>query len=118
VCFAGFDNDAGENRRSAPEVRWHDSRTHRGAGESGVGAEGSRIVWATAGFMRGELLPGAADPGTTTSDLGRVREAAYRRKLSGKYDHRLITGGVGHNIPQDHDLGHIIADEHLSSWPT
>jgi pimeloyl-ACP methyl ester carboxylesterase len=27
--------------------------------------------------------------------------AAYRKKFSGKYDYRLITGGVGHNIPQE-----------------
>ena len=25
----------------------------------------------------------------------------YRNKFSGKYDYRLITGGVGHNIPQE-----------------
>jgi pimeloyl-ACP methyl ester carboxylesterase len=26
---------------------------------------------------------------------------AYRNKFSGKYEHRLITGGVGHNLPQE-----------------
>jgi pimeloyl-ACP methyl ester carboxylesterase len=26
---------------------------------------------------------------------------AYRKKFSGKYEYRLITGGVGHNIPQE-----------------
>ena len=26
---------------------------------------------------------------------------AYRAKFSGKYDYRLITGGVGHNMPQE-----------------
>jgi hypothetical protein len=26
---------------------------------------------------------------------------AYRNRFSGKYDYRLITGGVGHNIPQE-----------------
>ena len=26
---------------------------------------------------------------------------AYRNKFAGKYDYRLITGGVGHNIPQE-----------------
>jgi pimeloyl-ACP methyl ester carboxylesterase len=34
---------------------------------------------------------GAAHPPST----------AYRDKFSGKYDYRLITGGVGHNIPQE-----------------
>jgi pimeloyl-ACP methyl ester carboxylesterase len=27
--------------------------------------------------------------------------AAYRSKFSGKYEHRLITGGIGHNLPQE-----------------
>jgi pimeloyl-ACP methyl ester carboxylesterase len=27
--------------------------------------------------------------------------AAYRSKFSGKYEHRLIAGGVGHNLPQE-----------------
>jgi pimeloyl-ACP methyl ester carboxylesterase len=26
---------------------------------------------------------------------------AYRRKFSGKYEHRIIRGGVGHNLPQE-----------------
>jgi pimeloyl-ACP methyl ester carboxylesterase len=34
---------------------------------------------------------GAAHPPST----------AYRSRFSGKYDYRLITGGVGHNIPQE-----------------
>jgi pimeloyl-ACP methyl ester carboxylesterase len=34
---------------------------------------------------------GAAHPPST----------AYRDKFSGKYDYRLITGGVGHNLPQE-----------------
>jgi hypothetical protein len=29
---------------------------------------------------------------------------AYRNKFSGKYDYRLITGGVGHNLPQEAPL--------------
>ena len=27
--------------------------------------------------------------------------AAYAKKFSGKYTHRTITGGVGHNLPQE-----------------
>jgi pimeloyl-ACP methyl ester carboxylesterase len=30
-----------------------------------------------------------------------VPPEAYRSKFSGKYEHRLITGGVGHNLPQE-----------------
>lgn len=27
--------------------------------------------------------------------------ASYARKFTGKYEHRLITGGIGHNLPQE-----------------
>ena len=27
--------------------------------------------------------------------------SAYAKKFSGKYAHRIITGGVGHNLPQE-----------------
>jgi len=27
--------------------------------------------------------------------------ASYAKKFSGKYEHRTITGGVGHNLPQE-----------------
>jgi pimeloyl-ACP methyl ester carboxylesterase len=27
--------------------------------------------------------------------------ASYAKKFSGKYQHRLITGGIGHNLPQE-----------------
>ena len=27
--------------------------------------------------------------------------AAYRNRFSGKYDYRLIKGGIGHNLPQE-----------------
>ena len=27
--------------------------------------------------------------------------AAYAGKFSGKYAHRLVTGGIGHNLPQE-----------------
>ena len=27
--------------------------------------------------------------------------SVYRNKFSGKYEYRLITGGVGHNLPQE-----------------
>ncbi|WP_027232116.1 alpha/beta hydrolase [Phyllobacterium sp. UNC302MFCol5.2] len=27
--------------------------------------------------------------------------ASYRQKFSGKYEHRTITGGIGHNLPQE-----------------
>ena len=27
--------------------------------------------------------------------------ALYRDKFSGKYEHRNLTGGIGHNLPQE-----------------
>ncbi len=27
--------------------------------------------------------------------------AAYAKKFTGRYEHRLITGGIGHNLPQE-----------------
>ena len=27
--------------------------------------------------------------------------SAYANKFSGKYSHRLVTGGIGHNLPQE-----------------
>ena len=27
--------------------------------------------------------------------------ASYTTKFSGKYEHRTITGGIGHNLPQE-----------------
>jgi pimeloyl-ACP methyl ester carboxylesterase len=27
--------------------------------------------------------------------------SAYKAKFVGKYEHRLVTGGVGHNLPQE-----------------
>jgi pimeloyl-ACP methyl ester carboxylesterase len=30
--------------------------------------------------------------------------SAYAKKFSGRYEHRVITGGVGHNLPQEAPL--------------
>jgi pimeloyl-ACP methyl ester carboxylesterase len=27
--------------------------------------------------------------------------AAYAKKFSGKYEHRTVNGGIGHNLPQE-----------------
>ncbi len=36
----------------------------------------------------------------------RIRSpAAYAKKFSGKYEHRLIKGGIGHNLPQEAPQG-------------
>ena len=30
-----------------------------------------------------------------------VESGAYAKMFSGRYEHRLITGGIGHNLPQE-----------------
>ncbi|HEY1673928.1 MAG TPA: alpha/beta hydrolase [Streptosporangiaceae bacterium] len=37
---------------------------------------------------------------------------AYREKFSGPYEHRTITGGIGHNLPQEapHDFAQAVID--------
>jgi pimeloyl-ACP methyl ester carboxylesterase len=30
-----------------------------------------------------------------------LEPSAYAKKFSGKYSHRLIKGGIGHNLPQE-----------------
>ncbi len=37
---------------------------------------------------------------------------AYAKKFSGRYAHRLITGGIGHNLPQEapHAFAQAIVD--------
>ena len=42
-------------------------------------------------------------PGTNTSfgSLKQIDASSYAKKFSGSYAHRIITGGVGHNLPQE-----------------
>ena len=49
---------------------------------------------------------GAAHPPST----------AYRAKFAGKYDYRLITGGVGHNLPQEAPEAFAKAVIDVDSW--
>ena len=50
-------------------------------------------------------LPVIAVPSITmegdSNGAAHPASAAYRDKFSGKYEYRLITGGIGHNIPQE-----------------
>jgi pimeloyl-ACP methyl ester carboxylesterase len=43
--------------------------------------------------------------------------AAYANKFTGYYKHRLITGGIGHNLPQEapRDFAQAIIDVNASS---
>ncbi|WP_201312683.1 alpha/beta hydrolase [Dyella sp. EPa41] len=50
-------------------------------------------------------LPAIATPTITmegdTNGAPHPEPSAYARKFTGKYEHRLITGGIGHNLPQE-----------------
>jgi len=52
-----------------------------------------------------ELLPPITVPTITmegdANGAPHLPPEAYRAKFSGKYEHRAITGGVGHNLPQE-----------------
>jgi pimeloyl-ACP methyl ester carboxylesterase len=40
--------------------------------------------------------------------------ASYKKKFSGKYEHRLVSGGIGHNLPQEapREFAQAIIDVH------
>ena len=43
--------------------------------------------------------------------------SAYAKKFSGKYTHRTITGGIGHNLPQEapQDFADAVIDVAIES---
>lgn len=55
-----------------------------------------------------DKLPGIGVPTITmegdANGAPHLDPAAYRAKFTGKYEHRTITGGVGHNLPQESPL--------------
>jgi pimeloyl-ACP methyl ester carboxylesterase len=66
-----------------------EARLRRAGGEAG----GRAVITVPTITMEGDAN-GAPHP----------EPAAYRAKFTGKYEHRLITGGVGHNLPQEAPL--------------
>ncbi len=56
----------------------------------------------TSGTTRG-FRGGDGRAGVTSVGLDRCQEVlrAYRDKFAGKYEHRTITGDIGHNLPQE-----------------
>jgi hypothetical protein len=53
-----------------------------------------------------------------TNGAPHLESSAYAKKFSGKYAHRTIKGGIGHNLPQEapRDFAEAIidADGHAS----
>ena len=45
------------------------------------------------------VLP--APPAKTSNGAPHLEPAAYAAKFSGPYQNRMITGGIGHNLPQE-----------------
>ncbi len=43
----------------------------------------------------------AARPLMSLGAAAHLPPAAYRDKFTGKYEHRTLTGGIGHNLPQE-----------------
>jgi hypothetical protein len=41
--------------------------------------------------------------------------AAYATRFTGKYRHRTLTGGIGHNLPQEAPLDFVHAIEEVDS---
>ena len=42
--------------------------------------------------------------------------AAYAKKFSGRYEHRLIEGGIGHNLPQEAPQAFAEAVMEVDDW--
>lgn len=42
--------------------------------------------------------------------------AAYAKKFTGKYEHRTLTGGIGHNLPQEAPQAFAQAIADVASW--
>jgi len=42
--------------------------------------------------------------------------ASYAKKFSGKYSHRLIKGGIGHNLPQEAPQAFANAIVEVDRW--
>jgi len=51
-------------------------------------------------FCEGKLCK-TGQPSNHSNGAIHAPSAAYRNRFSGKYEYRLITGGVGHNLPQE-----------------
>jgi hypothetical protein len=46
-------------------------------------------------------MPKPARPAGDANGAPHPEPSAYAGKFSGKYEHRTIPGGVGHNLPQE-----------------
>jgi hypothetical protein len=48
--------------------------------------------------------------------LSEASMARYAAKFSGRYEHRTITGGIGHNLPQEAPTAFAKAVTDVDAW--
>jgi pimeloyl-ACP methyl ester carboxylesterase len=63
----------------------------------------AEVTPALAAAGRRVVVPFVRGYGTTRflSDDAVRNAAAYAERFAGRYEHRVVTGGVGHNLPQE-----------------
>ena len=96
---ATFDRSAACLRQSGPR-RHRDPQLPLAARPGRGRAEVRRSGEAARRRRRSSPCPPSPSKATPTARRTRSR-APTPRKFSGKYAHRIITGGIGHNLPQE-----------------
>ena len=57
-------------------------------------------IWAS-GWPRVRSSPFPLLPSKVIPTAHHIQPGAYAKKFTGRYEHRTITGGIGHNLPQE-----------------
>ena len=87
-------------------LRQSGSRRHRDpqlplAARASPKASRNMTIWRS-GLPKAPSSPCRPSRSRATPTVRRIRTpAAYAKKFSGRYAHRIITGGIGHNLPQE-----------------
>lgn len=113
VCLATFDRSAAafENADHVAVVV-HNYRWRLGLAEGEAKYDAAE----------GKLAEGPAINVPTISLEGDANGAphpkpeSYAKRFTGKYEHRLITGGIGHNLPQEAPQDFVDAIVEVDSW--
>lgn len=88
----------GAQSTAAEVIRGIDLRSKRAivtGSSSGIGIETARALASAKAAAKGARIAIASDFDGPAAD-----GAPYRKKLSGKYSHRILKG-LGHNVPQE-----------------
>lgn len=91
----------------------------------GVGADAAYLTGFVEALGRPAVLVGHSYAGAvisqTGSDANRAphpEPADYAPRFTGKYLHRTLTGGIGHNLPQEAPAEFVAAIEEADSFAT